>query len=90
MLFDAQPILQPDDARARIGKLIGADNLRRAEQSTLVDQDLARDVDLFVSLGAGPVPKLLVGGTKVDGLPPSKQRLFELIEKEFHIWPVRK
>jgi uncharacterized membrane protein len=90
LLFAAKPPLLPDDARAQIGKVVGEENLRRAEQDPRVDQDLARDIDLFMNLGAGVVPKLLIGKKKLDGPPSSPLWVFELIEREFRIRPVAK
>jgi uncharacterized membrane protein len=88
MLFASGTPLVPDEARAKIGDIIGAEALRRAEADPRVDQDLARDVDLFMELGAGPVPKLLIGRTKLEGMPASALEIFRIIEQQFLIRPV--
>jgi uncharacterized membrane protein/protein-disulfide isomerase len=86
-LFGPPEPPSPPAARERLARLVGVDALRRAEGDPEVERDLARGADLYVALGGGRLPKIILGDSLVDGLPPSPERLFKWIEQHLGVRP---
>ena len=70
LLFAPATALLPQEARDAIADVVGADALRRAEADPRVDQDLARDVDLYVDLAPGPSPSSWSATRSSTASPP--------------------
>jgi protein-disulfide isomerase len=74
-------------ARKFAEDLVGADGLKRCQAEPWVDEQLKKDIELYVLLGRGVIPKVMVGEYLLEGRPSDESELFKVIEETLGVTP---
>lgn len=89
-LFESPEPRLPIEARAYAAKLVGQEAFDRAKIDPRVDDTLRRSVQLYIQLGGGPIPKIILrhddrNGHIITGTITDEQKLIQLIEQDLGV-----